>query len=730
MRWWQGLGARISAASIAVLLVVVVVAIWISQTRTEQRMGEALSATAESVARRLSLGLLEPVWNLNTDQVRQLSLVEFDNPALDAAQVLDASDSQLVGLQRGDDAVDDAAADAMPGTAYREARASIERDGEKIGEVRLWFSDRTIRDELAAAQHADLIKFASVGLSLVVILNLLIGRWVTAPLGHMSGILGRLVELKPGEPIDSIRRDKDALVRRHGDSRSEIGTLTRALDRFVGLFGELKATTDSAQRAGRGLTCASANLMLLDDAGRVVLLNDAFAGYLSRFADVRAAFGLDRDDPVGSELSEVLGAWLGQPLAGLDGPSRSERELAGRHGVLDVSPVASDNGETVGFVVQWHDMTDLLARQAVERRIAAELSQAVGAARRGDLSVRISASGADGVLGELAGEVNHLLDGFDDALRRIQSLHDALAHGRLGYRLEAADWRGVFANVRDNANTTIERLAELVAQLREAARSVASGSGEIRAGTDELSRRIEQQAASLEESSAAMRGMATSVTSNERDAADASKQSSAADEAAQRGAEAIARMQTRMSEIGKGSRRIMEIVGLIDDIAFQTNLLALNAAVEAARAGEMGRGFAVVAAEVRALAKRAADNAKDIRGLLTSSDAEVQQGITLAEDLSQAIEEISGAVGRSATLARTIAKATTDQAQGIRQIDTVIADLDGITQQNSAIAEQTAAASATLDDQASSVLELLAHFSLEDEVAGQVRRRNPGGVSA
>ncbi|HEX5755879.1 MAG TPA: methyl-accepting chemotaxis protein [Arenimonas sp.] len=714
MRAWQGLGARISAASIVVLVLVVLVANWFAQSAAQQKMTQELESSAASVVARLKIGLLEPVWNLNIDQAKQLVELEFADAAVDAAEVVDASGSRLVGLQRAEDGSIVELVE-VPAAAFMDRNGKIEREEEAIGEIRLWLSDRTIKAELAAAARADWIKFGSVGLTLVILLNLLLIRWVTSPLGQMSNLLGKMVALKPGEPLDEIRRDKNLLVGRYGKNSSEIGTLTRAMDRFVGLFGELKTTTDAAQRAGRGLTCASANLMLLDEGGRLVLLNDAFEGYLKRQRDVAQAFGIDGDAKEGQEFAAVLEEWLGHPLSELEGPRQLERELGSRHGHVDLSPVASDSFEIVGFVVQWHDQTEMLARQAMERRLAAELANAVGAARRGDLSERINTAGAAGVLGELAGEVNHLLDSFDEALRRIQELHDALADGELGFRLDAPDWQGVFASVRDNANTTINRLAEMVASLREAARAVANGSSEIRSGTDELSRRIEQQVASLEESAAAMRDMSQSVTNNEKNSSAASTQSGAANEAAKRGAEAIARMQARMQEIGKGSRRIMEIVQLIDDIAFQTNLLALNAAVEAARAGEMGRGFAVVASEVRALAKRSADNSKDIRALLSSSDGEVQQGIALAGELSKAIAEISEAVGKSATLARTIAEATSEQADGIRQIDTVISDLDGITQQNSAIAEETAAASASLDEQAASVLDLLSQFTLADD---------------
>lgn len=714
MAAWKGLGARVSAASIVVLVVVVGAANVVSKRAAETKMTQSLAATADSVVARLKIGLLEPVWNLNIDQAKQLVEVEFNDPAVDGAEVVDASGSRLVGSKRTEEGII-GELEPEPGKAFLQRVGKIEREGEVIGEVRLWMSDRTIRAELAAAARADWIKFGSVGLALVIILNLLLMRWVTAPLGQMSNLLGKMVALKPGEPLDDIRQAKNALVGRYGKNSSEIGTLTRAMDRFVGLFGELKTTTDAAQRAGRGLTCASANLMLLDDQGRLVLANDAFSAHFKRQPDVAAAFGISGEVNEGQDFREVLEQWLGHPLNQLEGPTQIERELGSRHGNLDLSPVLSDGFEIVGYVVQWHDMTEMLARQAMERRLAEDLSEAVSAARAGDLKARISTDGAEGVLGELATEVNHLLETFDEALRRIQELHDALANGNLGFQLEAPDWQGVFGSVRDNANTTIDRLAQMVTSLREAALAVATGSSEIRSGTDELSRRIEQQVTSLEESAAAMRDMSQSVTANERNAADARVQSGAADEAAKRGAEAIARMQTRMHEIGKGSRRIMEIVQLIDDIAFQTNLLALNAAVEAARAGEMGRGFAVVASEVRALAKRSADNSKDIRTLLSTSDTEVQQGIALADDLSRAIGDISEAVGKSAALARTIAEATTEQGSGIRQVDTVISDLDGITQQNSAIAEQTAAASANLDEQASTVLSLLSRFTLVDD---------------
>lgn len=723
MRWWKGLGTRITVASIFALVIVVWGANWLSATATRERMEAQLDSVADGIVARLQLSLIEPVWNLNTDQANKLVTVEFNFPGLAAAEVSDESGSQIVGLTRPSEQAELQPFTEPPASFFRSREAKIDREGESIGTIKLWLSDTTIQQELDAASAADMKKFAGVGIALVVILNLLLRRWVTTPLGQMSQIIGRLVELKPGESLEGIARQQAALKARYGSDSSETGQLTRSMDRFVDLFGELKESTDAAQRAGRGLTCASANLMLLDSDGRLVLLNDAFAAYLHKVPAVADALGgSDGELPAQRKVAEPLAAKIGQSLPSLEAPVQLECELAHAHGSLDVSPVASTSGERLGYVVQWHDMTEELKQQQLERRIAEQLSSVVSAATVGDLKARIETGDAKGVLVQLAQQVNDLLSGFDHALEKIQDMHHALAAGNLSHRLKEPSWQGAFADVRDNANETLQRLSELVSSLREAATAVSSHAAEIRASTDDLSRRIEAQAASLEQSAANMKELTDLVSENERDSRDSSQQSTVADTAAQKGGDTIGRMQTRMSEIGKGSRRIMEIVQLIDDIAFQTNLLALNAAVEAARAGEMGRGFAVVATEVRALAKRAADNSKDIRALLSSSDGEVQQGIGLAGELSTAIASISEAVGSSSRLARKIAEATSQQASSIREVQTVIADLDNITQQNSGIAERTAGVSAALDEKAEVVMSMLSRFQLD---AAEVSKSGP-----
>lgn len=728
LRRFDGLGARLSAASVVVLLLVVAVANLVSSQLAAARMERTLTATATSVMARLKIGLVEPVWNLDLDQAARLVEVELADPAVQAAQVVDAGGQVLAALHR-EDGGEIAPMATAPDDAYLAPTEVLERDGEAIGEIRLWISDAAAQAERRAAARADLITFAGIGLVLVGILNLLLRRWVTVPLGQMSHLLERLSSLRAGERLDDIRRQKDRLVSRHGEDTTETGTLTRALDRFVGLFGELKASNDEALRAGNGLACAAAHLLMLDDNGRVVLVNDAFRDYLARDRPFAEAFGLVIEAGEGWDLWSRVSEWLDMPIAALVDSRTVDAEFAARRGSLSISPISAGQGERIGYVVQWHDETERLARQALERRLTAELTEAVAAACDGDLSRRIDTGDADGVLAVLADEVNTLLASFEEALFTIKDVHDALARGDLTYRLDAPAWRGVFADVRDNANDTIARLAELVSTLRVAAHSVASGASDIREGADELSRRIERQAASLEISAGALREMTRSVAASEKDAVEAADVSTNAEQAARAGTQAITRMQACMDRIGDDSRRMTEIVGLIDSIAFQTNLLALNAAVEAARAGEMGRGFAVVAGEVRALAKRASDNAKDIRSLLTGSAEQVQEGIAAAASLSKSVTSIAEAVEQSAGLARTIREGTTVQVRRIRDVEAAMGELETIAQQNSAAVEETSAASAELDEQSANVLALLSRFALErasaarGDIAGAIANR-------
>ena len=257
-------------------------------------------------------------------------------------------------------------------------------------------------------------------------------------------------------------------------------------------------------------------------------------------------------------------------------------------------------------------------------------------------------------------------------------------------------------------------LADIVGRVRSSATAIESGSHEIATGNTDLSHRTEQQARSLQQSAASMEEMTATVQQNSDTAQQASQLASAARAAAEHGGTVVAQVVTTMNDITTSSRRIGDIISVIDGIAFQTNILALNAAVEAARAGEQGRGFAVVAGEVRTLAQRSAQAAKEIKSLIEASVEKVETGSTLVNTAGSAMTEIVGEVKRVADLIGEISAATREQSTGIGHIGSAVAQLDQSTQQNAALVEQMAAAASTLNQQAHGLVESVALFNVGD----------------
>jgi aerotaxis receptor len=239
---------------------------------------------------------------------------------------------------------------------------------------------------------------------------------------------------------------------------------------------------------------------------------------------------------------------------------------------------------------------------------------------------------------------------------------------------------------------------------------VQTATGEIAQGTGDLSARTEQAAASVEQTASSMEQMTATVRSNADTAHQANQLSGSACEAAAQGGRAVSEVVQTMDEITRSSKKIADIIGVIDVIAFQTNILALNAAVEAARAGEQGRGFAVVASEVRGLAQRSADAAKEIKALINASVTSVESGARLVDGAGRAMEDIVSQVKRVSGLIAEISVATAEQSDGIAQVGQAVGHLDKITQQNAALVEQSSAASESLRQQAMRLVEAVSVF--------------------
>jgi len=260
-------------------------------------------------------------------------------------------------------------------------------------------------------------------------------------------------------------------------------------------------------------------------------------------------------------------------------------------------------------------------------------------------------------------------------------------------------------------------LARVVGQVRHASDSIATGSAQIATGNADLSQRTEQQAANLEQTAASMEQMNATVRNNADTARQATQLAASASSAAQKGGAVVGEVVATMQDISTSSRRIADIIGVIDGIAFQTNILALNAAVEAARAGEQGRGFAVVASEVRSLAQRSAEAAREIKALIGASVQKVEDGARLVSDAGASMDDIVGQVRRVADLIGEISAATTEQTSGIGQVSTAVSQLDQVTQHNAALVEESAAAADSLRQQADQLAKVVGVFRLSPAAA-------------
>jgi len=357
-------------------------------------------------------------------------------------------------------------------------------------------------------------------------------------------------------------------------------------------------------------------------------------------------------------------------------------------------------------------------REAATARVMSEFDEAVGgivrAAMAGDFSQRVPLDDKDGVMRNLASSLNTMCDTLGKAFDDVVRVLSALSEGDLSQRI-TAEYQGNFGILKDNANKTVERIGAAVGDVKAATREVTNASAEISTSTTDLSQRTEEQAASLEQTSASMEEMAATVKKNAENAQHANESAASAREVANRGGEVVAKAVEAMGEIEGSSRKISDIIGVIDEIARQTNLLALNAAVEAARAGEAGRGFAVVASEVRNLAQRSSQAAKDIKDLITNSNGQVQGGVELVNKAGGALAEIVESINKVAHIVADIATASSEQATGIEQVNKALTQMDEVTQQNSALVEENAATAKTLDQQAQAMSERLSFFRLGDE---------------
>ena len=295
-----------------------------------------------------------------------------------------------------------------------------------------------------------------------------------------------------------------------------------------------------------------------------------------------------------------------------------------------------------------------------------------------------------------------------------QRVVEALAEGDLTERM-TGEFEGAFATLRDQMNKTVDTLRDTVVRMDEASGAIGSAASDIAEGNANLNKRTQEQSSALEETAASLEEMTATVKQNAANAMQANQLAASARDAAEKGGQVVGSAVSAMTAITESSKKVADIIGVIEQIAFQTNMLALNAAVEAARAGDQGRGFAVVAAEVRNLAQRSAAAAKEIKGLIQDSQEKVDQGAKLVNRSGETLQEIVGSVKKVSDIVGEINAASDEQATGIEQINQAVTQMDKSTQQNAAMVEEAAAAAESMNEQARSLTELVSFFRVGDQ---------------
>ncbi len=476
---------------------------------------------------------------------------------------------------------------------------------------------------------------------------------------------------------------------------------------------EERRISQENRRVKIALDNASTNVMVADDQFNIVYMNEAVTSMM-RTAEGDLKKDLPRFD-VNNLIGSNIDIYHKNPahqrgmVAAMQSTYKTEIMVGGRTFALVANPILDDDGSRLGTIVEWRDRT-------IELSVEQEIDSLVDAATNGDLSRRIPTEGKDGFFKSLAEGLNKLVGVADKVLNDTARVFDAMAHGNLTERIDE-DYRGTFEKVKQDANATVDKLVEILTQIRQAASTVATGANEIAQGNADLSQRTEEQASSLEETAASMEEMTSAVKQTSENAVHADELSNTAKSRAAQGGEVVQKTVDAMGEINTASKKIADIIGVIDEIAFQTNLLALNAAVEAARAGEQGRGFAVVAGEVRNLAQRSAGAAKEIKDLIRDSVEKVENGTDLVNQSGEALKELVEAVEKVSSMIRDISSAAREQSSGIDQVNQAVTQMDEMTQQNAALVEEASAAGETMSEQAQSLLKLVDFFTMDEESA-------------
>jgi methyl-accepting chemotaxis protein len=588
-------------------------------------------------------------------------------------------------------------------------RQAYEQHRTAINEVVKLTTARNGEDEAQAQSTIQGYKLVLAGIFafsivLAIVLTSLISRGILRSLRTVQQVAGAIAEGNLNASIDTRQRDEI------GDLLRSMNTMRQQL--LERITAERKAA-DETLRVKIALDNVSTGVMIADNDRNIVYANKSVLDILGKAgAEVsRQLPKLALDALVGANMDDfhVNPAHQAKMLSALTGTYEASMLVGDRSMVVLANPVINEQGQRLGTVAEWRDRTNEIIAEN-------EIASIVGAAAQGDFSLRLNLDGKEGFLRHLGVDINRLMQTSETSLNEVVRVLNALSRGDLTETI-SNDYSGTFGQLKDDANTTVEKLKAIISQIKEATDSINTASKEIAAGNNDLSHRTEEQAASLQQTAASMEELTSAVQHNAQNAQQANRLAADASDIAGQGVDVVGQVVRTMGEINESSHKIGDIISVIDDIAFQTNILALNAAVEAARAGEQGKGFAVVAVEVRNLAQRAATAAGEIKELITDSVDKVSGGSLLVAQAGQTMEKIVSSIHGVTNIMSEITAASAEQSSGIEQVNQAITQMDDVTQQNAALVEQAAAAAESLEEQARSLVVTMGSF----KVAGSSR---------
>lgn len=583
----------------------------------------------------------------------------------------------------------------------------------------------------------------------------------------MTGYLGRLLYQAVMPRVhDAVRylllsaqgSDHESVARTgHRDELTDVMDAYRALK--TRLDFDHAETLAGVSRIKSALENSSMAVTVSNEHNALIYMNKAAKVLFSKMSR-----GIAVRHP-GFTVEKMMGTKVGQYLendadrenfaGALSGSKQISTVNAGHHLELLLNPVYDEeNGNYLGRMTQWVDRTsEVLAEQEVARlvseAVAGNLAQRVDTSSLPEGFILDTGKGINSMLDAVIGPLNvaanyveriahgdipekitdHYNGDFNTIKNNLNTCIDAVnalvadatmlakaAHeGRVSVRADASAHEGDFRKIVEGVNETLEMIVGPIGTVKVAIETINTAAKEISQGNADLSRRTEEQAASLEKTAASMEELSSTVKQNADNAKQANQLASAASGVAIKGGDVVSQVVTTMADINQSAQKIEDIISVIDGIAFQTNILALNAAVEAARAGEQGRGFAVVAGEVRNLAQRSASAAKEIKELITDSVNKTAEGTQQVENAGHTMQEIVTSVKRVSDIIGEIAAASQEQSAGIEQVNEAIMKMDDVTQQNTALVEEAAAAAESMLEQADELMNAVSVFQLDNE---------------